>query len=113
MGKRPPKTVLEIAVAKGGIRKGLRVCTFIAQWTIAQQQLQQDLGRVPTLEEAAAWWKEPQRTWFHRQAEFREVFDLCDTPEVMATAAIDRFERRLERGDVGTAIAQLGAMVPA
>ena len=96
-------------MAKGGIRKGLRVCTFIAQWTIAQQQL----GHEPTTEEAAAWWREPERTWYDRLREFREVFELADTPAPIAAAAIAQSEQRLDRGDVGSAIAGLGGLVVA
>ena len=100
---------MEVAVAKGGIRKGLRVCTFIAQWTIAQQQL----GHEPTLEEAADWWKEAHSTWYLRQAEFREVFDLAENPAPIAKAAIAKAGQRLDRDDVGAAIAGLGGLVVA
>lgn len=99
--------MIEVAVAKGGIRKGLRVCTFIAQWTIAQQQL----GHEPTLEEACAWWKEPERTWFRRLAEFREVFDLAETPALIAAAAIANAELTLTKDDVGSVIGGLGGLV--
>lgn len=109
MRKRPPQTVMEIAIAVGGIRKGLRVCTFVAQWTIAQQQL----GHVPTVDEAATWWKEPRATWFLRLSEFREIFDLLDNPAPLASAAIARSRREFGRADVGAAIAQLGDLVAA
>jgi hypothetical protein len=101
--------VLDIAIAVGGLRKGMRVSMYIAQWTIAQQQI----GRVPTVEEAADWWKESHRTWWRRQAEFLEIFDLLDNPAPLASAAIERTERKYNRGDVGSVIADLGAMVPA
>jgi len=87
----------------------MRVCAFIGQWTIAQQQL----GHVPSTEEAADWWREPRRTWYDHLREFREVFDLSDTPAPIATAAIARTEARLGRGDVGTAVSVLGAVVVA
>lgn len=109
MSRRRAPTVIEVAVRKGGIRKGLRVTTFIAQWTIAQQQL----GHEPTTEEAAAWWKEPERTWYDRLREFREIFDLADNPAPIAAAAIASTEARLNRDDVGTAIARLGGVVVA
>lgn len=103
MAKRPPSTVLEVAIAKGGYAKGFRVAMYIEQWTIAQRAL----GHVPTVDEAAAWWKESRRTWFHRQAEFREVFDLIDSPAPIATAAIERLNGRPQRGSV---VAQLGTL---
>jgi hypothetical protein len=101
--------VLEVAVAKGGIRKGTRVAAFIGQWTIAQQQL----GHEPTTEEAAAWWKESERTWYRRLDEFREIFDLAETPAPIAAAAIAHSDRVLGRDDVGAAIGLLGAAVVA
>lgn len=100
-------------MAKGGIRKGLRVCTFIGQWTIAQHQL----GHEPTTEEAAAWWKEAERTWYDRLREFREIFDLADTPGPIAAQVIAAFEAKLhsklDREDVGSVIGGLGQLVVA
>jgi hypothetical protein len=98
--KREPRTVLEVSISIAGYRKGLRVAMFIEQWTIAQR----DLGHVPTLEEAAAWWKESERTWYHRLAEFREVFDLVDTPEPIASYVIEQQQVR-DRGSVMAAVA--------
>lgn len=102
MPKRPPQTVLEVAVAVGGYRKGFRVATYIAQWTIAQRAL----GHEPTVEEAAAWWKESRRTWFKYQSEFREIFDRLDTPGYFA-------ERIIADSDAETApaaVAYLGRL---
>lgn len=108
MPRRAPKSVLEVAIAVGGYRKGFRVLTFIEQWTIAQNSL----GHVPTLEEAAAWWKESERTWFHRQAEFREVFDLLENPGPIATAAIELAEQRAEEIRDGVVVGLLGRLSP-
>jgi hypothetical protein len=100
--------VLEVAIAKGGYRKGFRVVMYIEQWTIAQRAL----GHEPTVEEAAAWWKEPRRTWFHRQAEFREIFDLAETPAPIAAAAIAAADEWVERR--GSVVSVLGSLpVPA
>lgn len=106
MAKREPRSILELALAIGGYRKGFRVVMFIEQWTIAQHAL----GYEPTLEQAAAWWKESERTWFHRQAEFREVFDLLDTPAPIAAAVIARAEAKAEQ--IGSVIAALGSIAP-
>ena len=69
MPKGPPRNVLDYCIAKVGIRKGMRVATFIAQWTIAQQAL----GHAPTAEEAAGWWKESPATWYRRLGDFHDV----------------------------------------
>lgn len=87
MARRPAKTVLEIALAKGGIRKGMRVTTFVAQYTIAMQALTTE----PTIEEAAAWWKENERTWYRRLAEFREIFEL-ESPAIIAEYVLSQHD---------------------
>lgn len=84
MPRKPPTTLLDYLIAAGGIRKGMRVATFVAQWTIAQREL----GREPTLEEAAAWWKEEARTWYRRLGEFRELLPQLDSPVSIATDVI-------------------------
>jgi hypothetical protein len=99
---------LEVAIAVGGYRKGGRVGLYIAQWTIAQRQL----GHEPSVEEAAAWWKEPERTWYHRQAEFRQVFPGLGTPAPIAAQVIADYDGRLGKGDATPVIAYLGR-VPA
>lgn len=99
---------MEVAVAKGGVRKGLRVATFVAQWTIAQAQL----GHEPTVEEAADWWRESRTSWFRRQAEFREIFGL-PTPAPFAAQGIAHVAERLDRRDLGRAIGELGRVVVA
>lgn len=97
MPRKPPRTLLDYLVAKGGIRKGMRVATFVAQWTIAQRQLEHE----PSLEEAAAWWKENERSWYRRLAEFRELLPGHETPAPIAAAIIaDANARSDEIGDV-------------
>jgi len=106
MARREPKTILELAIAIGGYKKGFRVVMFIEQWTIAQHAL----GHVPYVEEAADWWKEPHRTWWRYLSEFREIFDVLETPAPLAEAVIANAEAKREA--LGSVVAQLGRMVP-
>jgi hypothetical protein len=62
------------------------------------------------LEEAAGWWKESERTWYHRQAEFREIFDRLENPAPIAVAVIARAEAKREA--IGSVIAALGDIAP-
>jgi len=101
MGTRRAETVLEYAIAKGGIRKGMRCATFIAQWTIAQQAL----GYEPTAEQAAKWWKESVSTWYRRREDFQQIFDKLETPAPIAAAAISKSEAQLDH--VSDALASL------
>jgi hypothetical protein len=102
MAKRSGNTVLELAIARGGYRRGFRVATFIEQWTIAQHAL----GHEPTVIEAADWWKESHATWFRRQVEFREFFAPLENPAPIAALVIREVEARRER--IGSVVAALG-----
>lgn len=104
MAKRPATTVLEVAIARGGYRRGLRVLTFIEQWTIAQVKL----GHEPSVAEAADWWKESHATWFRRLDDFRHVFPEFDYPTPIAEMAIARSEELVQR--IGSVISTLGQL---
>jgi hypothetical protein len=84
MSKRPARTIFEVCVARGGVWKGAKVQTFIAQWTIASQAL----GRPITLAEYGEWWKDSRATIYRRQAEFRDLFPTLDSPQPIADAAM-------------------------
>lgn len=88
---------MEVCIARGGVRKGLRVATFICQWTMAQQSL----GRVPMVREYSRWWREPERTTYKYLSEFREIFPELETPAPIATAAIEGAGERWTIKDVG------------
>lgn len=104
--KRAP-TVLDVAVNRLGLRKGMQVGTFIAQWTIAQQ----DLGREPTLEEAADWWRESHATWYRRQVDFRRAFPGIGTPGPIAESVIrKRADRIASKREIGSVLGLLGAV---
>lgn len=109
MKKRPPETLLEHAVAAGGLRKGSRVTMYVTQWIIAQQ----DLGHEPTVEEVATWWKESRATWFRHQAEFRELFPDQDNPSAIAAhliAQMERNGRKATQAEAGSVMALLGSI---
>lgn len=81
---REPRSLLEQCVAGGGAMKGMRVATFIVQWAIAQSVL----GPGMTLEQAARWWRENERTWYRRLKDFRSVYELRD-PGPLVPAIMD------------------------
>jgi hypothetical protein len=105
MAKRPPRTLLELAVARVGLLKGPRVVTFMVAWSIAEREL----GHEPTLHEYREWWNESERTAYREQALFRECFPDETTPSrLMAALASAWDERRGVRG-LGAVPAQLVA----
>src|SRR4051794_11070263 len=97
MAKRPARTVLEVAVARGGIVKGTRVTTFVAQWTMASSMLGRPIG----IEEYSEWWKEPRSTAYRHQRRFREVFPELETPQPIANRAIAKQREKIAEKGVG------------
>jgi hypothetical protein len=95
MAKREP-SIMEACIAKLGVVKGSRVCSFIVSWCITSNAY----GREITVEEYAEWWREHIRTAYREQARFREVFPHLANPQVIADAAIARSEA-LSRGVQG------------
>lgn len=85
-------TLLELCLLRTGKPlKAARVAAFIVAWGVARNRLDGEL----TVQRYAEFWKQPVRTAFREQAEFREVFGGLETPD----ALIDHMER-----EAGTAI---------
>jgi hypothetical protein len=104
--KREPR-IIDVCISRGGLRKGVRVQTFITAWTLASQSM----GRPITLDEYAEWWKQPRSTAFRHQAEFRAVFPQLETPQAIANVVIARGREWQTRGADG--IGQLPASLVA
>ena len=76
--------MVEVLVARVGIRKALKVLTFIVSWGIAYESL----GHAPeSIEEYAAWWRESRAKSFRDQQLFREALPGEDTPTRIYEAA--------------------------
>jgi hypothetical protein len=78
-------TLLELCVRRVGFRRGARVGAFVVAWGVARREL----GRRPTVEEYAAYWKQPRTSAFREQEWFREAFPECETPDPL----LDLMER--------------------
>jgi hypothetical protein len=76
------------------MRKASRVGEFVAMWTIAKYEA----GEV-TVETAADFWSEPERTMYRRLDEFREVWGQAgyETPDRIADNLIADYRARKER----------------
>ena len=94
--KRPARTWLEVAVARTGLRTGVRALTWAHEWEVASTAL----GHAPTVEEVAEYWGLTRRTAFREQAAFREAFPSVDSP--MSLYDSDEARARLQ------AFAELG-----
>lgn len=76
INKRPARTWLEVAVARAGLRTGIKAMTWAYQWAVAREAL----GEEPTVEQVAEYWNGTRRTAFREQAAFREAFPEFETP---------------------------------
>jgi hypothetical protein len=71
-------------IEQGGLRRGLKVMSFIVAWGVASE----DLGREITIEEYGEWWKVSRSSAFREQALFREVLgDRYTTPAALLDEA--------------------------
>jgi aminopeptidase N len=75
---RNPRRVtwMEIAVRNAGLRKGQTALVWALSWAVTRESL----GRDPSAEEVAAWWKESVRTAYREQAAFKDAFPTLDSP---------------------------------
>jgi hypothetical protein len=71
-------SLAELCVKRTGKHlAGARLAVFIVSWG----RCRADLGRTPTVEEYAEWWKQPVTTAYREQQEFREAFAPLQTPD--------------------------------
>ena len=87
-------TLLELVYAQtGSLRKSAQVTAYISAWAVARREL----GRDPSVEEYAEYWRESRRTAFRDQERFRQAFPNLDTPgpivDVMETAGAGQADR--------------------
>ena len=67
----------EAMAARVGLRKTLKVLTFMTSWGVVYESL----GRAPeSIEEYALWWRESRAKAFREQQLFREALPGEDTP---------------------------------
>jgi len=88
---------MEFAYARtGSMLKAARVVAFIVGWAVVRREL----GREPTVDEYAAWWKEHRATAYRHRAEFREVFGVS-TPGPILDALERQHAQLHDRIDLG------------
>lgn len=123
MVKRKPTTWLEVAIANGGLRSGIRAMTWAMQWGVTRERLGVD---EPTVEQVAECWYSSRRTAFRDQTHYRKSFPTHDTPAVIydnpdarrrareLAKTMDDFEAALRKGTprIDKAVLEIG-MLPA
>lgn len=84
MKKRPARTWLEVAVARTGLRNGVRALSWAYTWAVVRESA----GHDPTVEEVAEWWAASLRTTYREQAAFRQAFpELADPAKLYENEA--------------------------
>jgi hypothetical protein len=98
MPKRQPRearTLLEVCVARAGLRKGALIAEYIIEWTLCTA----DVGHEPSANEVAQWWKASERTAWRRLAAFKAAFPEFDNPAPLARQLIaEAAKRRIGEG---------------
>ncbi len=98
---RPPRTLLELAVANVGPVQAPRVIAFVLLWAAARDSMPEE----PSVEEFAKWAAMSRRTAFDRQALFRRAYPGEETPGRLLDVAAAQWD--LRRG--GQSLAKLPA----
>lgn len=96
MGKRKATTWLEVAVARVGLRDGIRAMTWAYQWAVVREAL----GRDPSAEEVAEWWAGSERTTYREKAAFHKAFPELTDPDPLyhSPEAREALEQHAELG---------------
>jgi hypothetical protein len=76
MATKKPEALAIVLARQVGFRNSMKVLTFITAWGIVYESL----GRAPSVEEYADWWKESYPTAYREQKLFREAMPGQDTP---------------------------------
>lgn len=99
--QRPPRTLLELALARAGFKRAMQVVTFAVAWGIAEVHY----GRRPSVEDYAAYWRSNVVTAYREQQRWREIFPEWSTPTAFFDAVGMDLSARAQ-------IAPNGALVP-
>jgi len=94
MTKRASGTLLELCVGRAGgnVRaswRGLKVCEYVIEWSIAAQAL----GKMPTTVEYAEWWAMSERSAWRHRAAIRELFPGEEFPRLVEAVSVQMTAR--------------------
>ncbi len=93
MSPRTPSTLLELAVARVGLRRGMRAIAFMSAWGVARNALGhppgEGAGATAAVEEYAAWWRQPLRSAWREWGCFHDAFPDEDTPDRLLDLAAE------------------------
>lgn len=85
-------SVLEVAVANAGLRRGMRGTQFLLEWAVViADGVEFSGGVTDQIRTYVAWWDENERSAWRHLKEFKEAFPGEETPARMAAHLAPRF----------------------
>ena len=97
---RAPRTILELALARGGFRKCRKVLLFGVAWG----QVEVALGYAPSIDEYGAWWRQSRASAYREWAVWKEVLPEWETPSLLFDALGVDLQARAETALGGMAV---------
>lgn len=92
-------SVLEVAVANAGIRKGMRGAQYLLEWAVVAADGVEFTGSVTAQVRAYRdWWDESDRSAWRHLAEFKQAFPGEETPARLAAELAPLFVDVVAKG---------------
>ncbi len=102
-GSAGASSLLAIAIARAGMWKGPRACSFLVTWAIAERRLGHQLGSEDTgslsaaIREHAKHWHQGERTAWRDLAAWQAAFPGEESPAVLARQLLDVYDVELSK----------------
>lgn len=97
-GTQGAAPLLGIAIARAGMWKGTRACSFLVTWAIARHRLDHDLGADDTgslsaaIREHAKYWRQAERTSWRDLAAWQAAFPGEESPAQLAEQFLEVYD---------------------
>ena len=102
-GTQGAAPLLGIAIARAGMWKGTRACSFLLTWAIAERRLGHELGSEDTgslsaaVREHAKYWRQCERTSWRDLTAWQAAFPGEESPAELARQLLDAYEVELSK----------------
>lgn len=102
-GTEGASALLAIGIARAGMWKGSRACSFLVTWAIAERRLGHDLGSEDTgslsaaIREHAKYWRQSERTSWRDLTAWQASFPSEESPAELAHQLLDVYDLELSK----------------
>lgn len=103
--------LLGIAIARAGMWKGTRACSFLVTWAIAQRKLGHELGELDTgslsaaIREHAKYWRCAEKTSWRDLTAWHAAFPGEESPAQLAAQLLELYDVELAKRTDGLGVA--------